>query len=91
MPEQLFFEFVKQFGLPAALMATAIYWLNKANRDAYAKLDEERKARIDEHAARMDQLQRHVDECNADRRRLSAQMVEILGGRLGGGPASVGK
>lgn len=77
--EQFFGEAAKAYGLPIAMLLVAVYALNRNSKEAYARLDQERKERLDEHAARMTELSRHVDQCNEDRRKL----WQMLGGKTG--------
>jgi hypothetical protein len=72
---ELFTQFAAQYGAPFAMLVAALYWLNKSNREAYLRLDNERNARLDEHRARLDQLTKDVAECNSDRRSLWAQLA----------------
>jgi hypothetical protein len=67
-------DLAKQFGLPMAMLIVAVYWLNRNNNAAYARLDAERTQRLDEHSTRIEQLRKDVEECNADRRDLWKQI-----------------
>jgi hypothetical protein len=75
--EQFFTEIVKSYGLPVGMLLVAVYWLNRNSNEAYAKLDQERSARIDGLNARIEDLRKQVDECSADRRKLWEEIQEM--------------
>ena len=59
-------------GLPALLMACAVWWLQKGNRELVMELNKERSERIDT-------LENHVVNCDRDRVELRNMLLKHLG------------
>jgi hypothetical protein len=58
-------------GLPALLMAVAVWWLIKGNNQLVNELNRERSERLDK-------MERHVDECDRDRKELRDMLIKHL-------------
>jgi hypothetical protein len=59
-------------GVPALLMAIAVAWLQKSNRELVMELNRERSERIDG-------LEKHVEDCDTDRKELRNLLLRHLG------------
>lgn len=65
-------EQIASAGVPAALMAVAVAWLQRSNRELVMELNRERSERIDG-------LEKHVEDCDADRKELRNLLLRHLG------------
>ncbi len=65
-------EQVASAGVPALLMAVAVWWLQKGNRELVVELNRERSDRIDA-------LEKHVEDCDTDRKDLRNMLLRHLG------------
>lgn len=59
-------------GLPALLMALAVWWLQKSNRDLLTELNRERTDRLD-------LMQEQIRNCEQDRAKLWNTLMRHLG------------
>lgn len=58
-------------GLPAILMSVAVWWLQKGNTQLVNQLNQERSERLDK-------MEKHVDECDRDRKELRDMLIKHL-------------
>ena len=58
-------------GLPALLMGVAVWWLTRSNSQLVTELNKERTGRLD---AR----ERHIAECDRDRKELRDMLIKHL-------------
>jgi hypothetical protein len=65
-------ETLASSGTPALLMACAVWWLQKGNRELVMELNKERSDRIDT-------LENHVVNCDKDRSELRTMLLKHLG------------
>lgn len=59
-------------GLPSLLMAVAVWWLSKGNQQLVAALNAERNERLDS-------METHIRDCDADRKDLRNMLLRHLG------------
>jgi hypothetical protein len=59
-------------GLPALLMAMAVWWLQKSNRELLTELNRERTDRLD-------LMQEQIAKCENDRAKLWSTLMRHLG------------
>jgi hypothetical protein len=65
-------EQIASNGLPSLLMAIAVWWLQKGQRELVMELNKERSERIDA-------LEAHVETCDKDRMDLRNLLLRHLG------------
>lgn len=70
MPPELWNQ-IASAGLPALLMAAAVWWLQKSNNQLVNELNRERSERLDK-------MEKHVDDCDKDRRELRDMLIKHL-------------
>jgi hypothetical protein len=58
-------------GLPALLMGVAVWWLIKGNNQLVHELNRERSERLDK-------MEKHVDDCDRDRKELRDMLIKHL-------------
>ena len=76
--EQAIWEQLATAGLPALLMALAVWYLKSSNDKLVAELHKEREERLDSMAAELDRLRERSDACERDRLELHRQMAELI-------------
>ena len=57
-------------GLPALLMAIAVWWLQKSNSNIISAYNKERSERLD-------MMEQHMRSCDEDRRRISDKLSAV--------------
>jgi len=72
MPAADIWESIARAGLPALLMALAVWWLQKTNRELVGALNSERSERLDA-------MEQHIVACDADRKELRNMLLRHLG------------
>lgn len=72
MPPDIW-ESLARAGLPALLMACAVWWLQKSNRELVSALNNERSERLDA-------MENHIQACDTDRKELRDMLLRHLGG-----------
>lgn len=72
LPAASIWEAVATAGLPALLMAMAVWWLQKSNRELVGALNTERSERLDA-------MEKHIGECDFDRKELRNMLLRHLG------------
>lgn len=72
IPVASIWEAIATAGFPAMLMALAVWWLQKSNRELVDALNTERSERLDA-------MEKHIDECDLDRRELRNMLLRHLG------------
>jgi hypothetical protein len=70
MPPDLWNQ-IASAGLPALLMGVAVWWLIKGNNQLVHELNRERSERLDK-------MEKHVDECDRDRKELRDMLIKHL-------------
>lgn len=65
-------ESIARAGLPALLMALAVWWLQKTNRELVGALNAERSERLDA-------MESHIANCDTDRKELRDMLLRHLG------------
>ena len=63
---------IAEAGLPAMLMAAAVYWLQRSNTKLVNQLNAERSERLDA-------MEQHVKDCDTDRKELRDMLLRHLG------------
>lgn len=58
-------------GLPAVLMACAVWWLQKGNTQLVQELNRERSERLD-------RMEKHVEDCDRDRKELRDMLIKHI-------------
>jgi len=58
-------------GLPALLMGVAVWWLTRSNSQLITELNKERSERLDT-------LEKHVEDCDKDRKDLRDMLIRHL-------------
>lgn len=76
--EQTVWDQIIAAGLPAVLMALAVWWLQRSNTTLVEELHVERKERLDSMAAEIERLQLRSDRCEADRLDLHKQFARLI-------------
>lgn len=76
--EQTVWDQIIAAGLPAVLMALAVWWLQRSNTTLVGELHVERKERLDSMAAEMQRLRERSDRCEADRLELHKQFARLI-------------
>lgn len=71
MPPEIW-QSIASAGLPALLMACAVWWLQKGNRELVVELNRERSERLDG-------MEGHISECDNDRKELRNMLLHHLG------------
>ena len=72
MPDLDIWSSIARAGLPALLMALAVWWLQKTNRELVGALNTERSERLDA-------MESHIENCDTDRRELRDMLLRHLG------------
>lgn len=70
MPPEIWNQ-IAAAGLPALLMGVAVWWLQKGNNQLVSELNRERSERLDK-------MEKHVDDCDKDRRELRDMLIKHL-------------
>lgn len=70
LPPELWQQ-IASAGLPALLMAAAVWWLQKSNRELVGELNKERSERLD-------LMEQHIKDCDNDRRELRDMLIKHL-------------
>ena len=70
MPPELWNQ-IAAAGLPALLMAVAVWWLQKGNNQLVNELNKERSQRLDV-------MEKHIKECDDDRKVLRDMLIKHL-------------
>ena len=70
MPPELW-QSIASAGLPSLLMAVAVYWLQAVIRSLLNELREERNERLDA-------MEKHITECDSDRKELRNMLINHL-------------
>jgi hypothetical protein len=71
MPPDLWTS-IASAGLPALLMGIAVWWLSKSNQQLVEVLNAERTERLDV-------MEKHISECDTDRKELRNMLLRHLG------------
>lgn len=61
-------------GLPFVFMALAVWWLQKGNRELVSELNKERSERLDA-------MEKHITDCDKDRKDLRDMLIRHLAGQ----------
>jgi hypothetical protein len=69
MPPELWNQ-IATAGLPSLLMAVAVWWLQKGNNQLVHELNKERSERLDV-------MEKHIAECDDDRKILRNESKEL--------------
>jgi len=64
-------ESIARAGLPSLLMAMAVWWLQKSNRELVGALNSERSERLDA-------MEQHIVACDSDRKELRNMLLKHL-------------
>lgn len=64
-------EQIAAAGLPAVLMAAAVWWLQRSNSALVTELNKER-------GERLDAMETHIAECDKDRKELRDMLIKHL-------------
>lgn len=72
MPTPEIWDQLASAGLPALLMALAVWWLQKSNRELLTELNRERTDRLD-------LMQEQIANCEQDRAKLWSTLMRHLG------------
>lgn len=72
IPTAEIWESLARAGLPALLMALAVWWLQKTNRELVGALNTERSERLDA-------MEGHIANCDTDRKELRDMLLRHLG------------
>jgi hypothetical protein len=70
MPPELWNQ-IASAGLPALLMAVAVWYLQKGNNELVKELNRERSERLDT-------MERHIKDCDDDRKQLRDMLIKHL-------------
>lgn len=70
MPPEIWNQ-IAAAGLPALLMAVAVWWLQKGNTSLVNELNKERSQRLDV-------MENHIKDCDDDRRNLRDMLIKHL-------------
>lgn len=70
MPPEIWNQ-IAAAGLPALLMAVAVWWLQKGNTSLVNELNKERSQRLDA-------MEAHIKDCDDDRRNLRDMLIKHL-------------
>lgn len=70
MPPELWNQ-IASAGLPALLMAVAVWYLQKGNNELVKELNRERSERLDT-------MERHIKDCDDDRKNLRDMLIKHL-------------
>lgn len=76
--EQSVWDQIIAAGLPAVLMALAVWWLQRSNTTLVGELHVERKERLDAMAGEMERLRQRSDDCETDRLELHKQFARLM-------------
>ena len=87
MPEHVW-ESIASAGLPALLMAAAVWWLQKTNSTLICALNEEREDRMARMDKEIERLRSKSDECERDRLALHREIAKVI--RDGSCPVKLG-
>ena len=72
LPTTDIWESLARAGLPALLMALAVWWLQRTNRELVGALNNERSDRLDA-------MEQHIANCDTDRKELRDMLLRHLG------------
>jgi len=64
-------------GIPALLMAVAVWWLVRGNSGLIKELQEERRAHMETLEARVEDQSVHIQRCDEDRAKLHEKHLEL--------------
>lgn len=70
MPPEIWNQ-IASAGLPALLMAIAVWYLQKGNNELVKELNRERSERLDT-------MERHIKDCDDDRKQLRDMLIKHL-------------
>jgi hypothetical protein len=70
MPPELWNQ-IASAGLPALLMAVAVWYLQKGNNELVKELNRERSERLDT-------MEKHIRDCDDDRKQLRDMLIKHL-------------
>ena len=70
MPPEIWNQ-IASAGLPALLMAVAVWYLQKGNNELVKELNRERSERLDT-------MERHIKDCDDDRKQLRDMLIKHL-------------
>lgn len=70
MPPEIWNQ-IAAAGLPALLMAVAVWWLTRSNTELVKELNRERSERLDT-------MEGHIKDCDEDRKQLRDMLIKHL-------------
>lgn len=70
MPPEIWNQ-IAAAGLPALLMAVAVWYLQKSNNALVVELNKERSERLDA-------MEKHIEDCDMDRKQLRDMLIKHL-------------
>lgn len=70
MPPEIWNQ-IAAAGLPALLMAVAVWYLQKSNNALVVELNKERSERLDA-------MEKHIEDCDTDRKQLRDMLIKHL-------------
>jgi len=70
MPPEIWNQ-IASAGLPALLMAVAVWYLQKGNNELVKELNRERSERLDS-------MEQHIKDCDEDRKQLRDMLIKHL-------------